>query len=254
MVDVHESAELAPRDIVARAVDRELKSGRGAFLDCATTIGKSMKNHFPTVIDKCKEVGIDPTKEPIPIAPAAHFQMGGIVTDANGRSTIDGLWACGEVASTGLHGGNRLASNSLLEAVVFANRIAKDIKNQANRRPQKSWDIIIDQDQKISPNLDKTLSKSIQTLRNIMFQNVGVERSEKGLREAKQTLIELEPKLNKSEKTTNMCLTAKFIITGALNRLESRGSHYRTDRPEENNSAKRTYLNIEDINNEFAQS
>ena len=93
MVDVHESAELAPRDIVARAVDRELKSGRGAFLDCATTIGKSMKNHFPTVIDKCKEVGIDPTKEPIPIAPAAHFQMGGIVTDANGRST--NRWALG---------------------------------------------------------------------------------------------------------------------------------------------------------------
>ncbi len=254
MIDIHESAELAPRDIVARAVDRELKSGRGAFLDCATTIGKSMKNHFPTVVEKCKEVGIDPTKEPIPIAPAAHFQMGGIVTDANGRSTIDGLWACGEVASTGLHGGNRLASNSLLEAVVFANRIAEDIKNQSNRRPQKSWDISIDQNQKISSNLDKTLSKSIQTLRNIMFQNVGVERNEKGLREAKQTLIELEPRLNKSEKTTNMCLTAKFIITGALNRLESRGSHYRTDRPEENNSAKRTYLNIEDINDEFAQS
>ena len=254
MLETHESAELAPRDIVARAVDRELKAGRGAYLDCATTIGPSMKKRFPTVIEKCKEVGIDPTKEPIPIAPAAHFQMGGIVTDANGRSTIDGLWACGEVASTGLHGGNRLASNSLLEAVVMANRIAVDIKNQANHQPQKGTTIKIDQAQAIPEKLDKKLSKSIKTLRKVMFENVGVERNKQGLREAKQTLKELEPKLNQSEKTKNMCIMAKLIITGALNRLESRGSHFRTDFPEEKISAKRTYLNLKDIKIEFGQA
>lgn len=254
MADIHESAELAPRDIVARAVDRELKSGRGAYLDCVNTIGSAMKDHFPTVIQKCKEAGIDPLVEPIPIAPAAHFQMGGIVTDANGRSTIDGLWACGEVASTGLHGGNRLASNSLLEAVVFANRIAEDIHNEASRRPQETTSITLNDEQKISPKLNKKLSKSIKTLREMMFQNVGVERDEKDLTEAKKILKDLEPDLQESEKTKNMCLTAKFILTGAINRLESRGSHYRTDKPEKNKSAKRTYLKLDDIENEFNNS
>jgi L-aspartate oxidase len=254
MIDIHESAELAPRDIVARAVDRELKSGRGAYLDCVNTIGAAMKDHFPTVIQKCKEAGIDPLKEPIPIAPAAHFQMGGIVTDANGRSTIDGLWACGEVASTGLHGGNRLASNSLLEAVVFGNRIAEDIHNQAGRCPQKTTSITINNEQTISPKLDKKLNKSIKTLRDMMFQNVGVERDQKGLSEAKRILEELEPELQESEKTKNMCLTAKFILTGAINRLESRGSHYRTDKTKKIEPAKRTYLKLVDVENKFNKS
>ncbi len=253
MLDIHESAELAPRDIVARAVDRELKSGRGAYLDCANTIGKKMKDHFPTVIEKCKEAGINPIKEPIPVAPAAHFHMGGIVTDANGRSTIDGLWACGEVASTGLHGGNRLASNSLLEAVVFANRIAQDIHNQAGVQPQKMSSFTLSKEQEIPTKLEKKLNKTIKELRDIMFMHVGVERDKKGLEEAKERLEELTPKLQQSEKTKNMCLTAKFIITGALNRLESRGSHYRTDKPEKNASAKRTFLTLKDINNQFKQ-
>lgn len=251
MLNIHESAELAPRDIVARAVDRELKSGRGAYLDCATTIGKKMKDHFPTVIKKCKEAGINPIKEPIPVAPAAHFHMGGIVTDANGRTTIDGLWACGEVASTGLHGGNRLASNSLLEAVVFANRIAEDIHNQAGSQPQKSSNFSIDEKQAISPKLDKKLKKSINELRDIMFMHVGVERDQKGLEKAKQRLKDLTPKFEQSEKTKNMCLTAKFIITGALNRLESRGSHYRTDKTTKCEPAKRTFLTLKNVEDEF---
>ncbi|MBO6550002.1 MAG: L-aspartate oxidase [Rhizobiales bacterium] len=251
MLNIHESAELAPRDIVARAVDRELKSGRGAYLDCATTIGKKMKDHFPTVIKKCKEAGINPIKEPIPVAPAAHFHMGGIVTDANGRTTIDGLWACGEVASTGLHGGNRLASNSLLEAVVFANRIAEDIHNQAGSQPQKSSNFSIDEKQAISPKLDKKLKKSINELRDMMFMHVGVERDQKGLEKAKQRLKDLTPKFEQSEKTKNMCLTAKFIITGALNRLESRGSHYRTDKTTKCEPAKRTFLTLINVEDEF---
>ena len=251
MLNIHESAELAPRDIVARAVDRELKSGRGAYLDCATTIGKKMKDHFPTVIKKCKEAGINPIKEPIPVAPAAHFHMGGIVTDANGRTTIDGLWACGEVASTGLHGGNRLASNSLLEAVVFANRIAEDIHNQAGSQPQKSSNFSIDEKQAISPKLDKKLKKSINELRDMMFMHVGVERDQKGLEKAKQHLKDLTPKFEQSEKTKNMCLTAKFIITGALNRLESRGSHYRTDKTTKCEPVKRTFLTLKNVEDEF---
>ena len=120
---VHEDAELGPRDVVARAVFREVAGGRGAFLDCRH-LGPELAEHFPTVFAACRAAGIDPVREPIPIAPAAHYHMGGILTDAQGRSTVDGLWACGEVASTGAHGANRLASNSLLEAVVFGARVA----------------------------------------------------------------------------------------------------------------------------------
>ncbi|HXG78539.1 MAG TPA: L-aspartate oxidase, partial [Methyloceanibacter sp.] len=123
---VHADAELAPRDVVARGVYREIAGGRGAFLDCRR-LGAGLKDRFPTVFASCLAAGIDPTREPIPVAPAAHYHMGGILTDARGRSTVDGLWACGEVASTGAHGANRLASNSLLEAVVFGARVAADI-------------------------------------------------------------------------------------------------------------------------------
>ena len=123
---VHDDAELGPRDVVARAVYREVASGRGAFLDCRP-LGTTLAEHFPTVVAACRAAGIDPAREPIPVAPAAHYHMGGILTDARGRSTVDGLWACGEVASTGAHGANRLASNSLLEAVVFGARVARDI-------------------------------------------------------------------------------------------------------------------------------
>lgn len=251
MLGVHKDAELAPRDIVAIAVDRELKSGRGAYLDCVNTIGTAMKDHFPTVVKMCNEAGIDPLKDPIPIAPAAHFHMGGIVTDANGRSTIDGLWACGEVASTGLHGGNRLASNSLLEAVVFANRIAEDIHNQANKKSQEPTTITIDDEQEIEAPLNEKLNQAISKLRKTMFHNVGVERSENSLRKAMEDILELEPILEKSECTKNMALTAKFIIAGALNREESRGSHYRTDKPEKLSPVKRTYLKLNDVETIF---
>src|SRR3990170_1792529 len=126
MPAVHEDAELGPRDIVARAVYREVASGRGAFLDCRP-LGAKFIEHFPTVVAACRAAGIDPAREPIPVAPAAHYHMGGVLTDAAGRSTVDGLWACGEVASTGAHGANRLASNSLLEAGVLGARLAGDI-------------------------------------------------------------------------------------------------------------------------------
>ena len=127
MLDVHPDGELAPRDIVARAVHEAKISGRGAFLDCREAIGASFAERFPTVYAACMAAGVDPTRQPIPIAPAAHYHMGGVHVDGVGRTTLDGLWACGEVASTGAHGANRLASNSLLEAVVFAARVAEDI-------------------------------------------------------------------------------------------------------------------------------
>ena len=127
MLDIDPAGEMAPRDIVARGIFAEVTAGRGAFLDCTRAVGDHFADEFPTVYSYCKEAGIDPVTDMIPVIPAAHYFMGGILTDADGRSSLDGLWACGEVTSTGAHGANRLASNSLLEAVVFAGRIAQNI-------------------------------------------------------------------------------------------------------------------------------
>ena len=119
MTSVHPRAELAPRDIVARGIHREIAQGHRVFLDCRAAVGAKFPEHFPTVYAACLEAGIDPVTQPIPVAPAAHYHMGGIATDARGRTSLEGLWAVGECASTGVHGANRLASNSLLEALVF---------------------------------------------------------------------------------------------------------------------------------------
>ena len=167
---VHEDAELGPRDVVARAVFREVASGRGAFLDCRH-LGPELAEHFPTVFASCRAAGIDPLREPIPIAPAAHYHMGGILTDAQGRSTVDGLWACGEVASTGAHGANRLASNSLLEAVVFGARVARDVAASLPMAvPVKPRAILTPADGGTQSD------KAEQKLRQTMAADVGVVR------------------------------------------------------------------------------
>ena len=137
MLKLHKDAELAPRDIVARGVFAEIAAGRGAYLDARAAIGRDFPEHFPTVYAACMEGGIDPVSQPIPIAPAEHYHMGGVWTDAHGRTSLGGLWAAGEVASTGVHGANRLASNSLLEAVVFAARIADDLAAIAESQPRQ---------------------------------------------------------------------------------------------------------------------
>ncbi len=127
MEKAHPLGELAPRDIVARGVFAEIAAGRGAFLDRDQGARQEFAGKFPTVYASCLAAGIDPATQPIPIAPAAHYHMGGVAVDEHGRASLDGLWAGGEVSSTGAHGANRLASNSLLEAVVYAARIAEDI-------------------------------------------------------------------------------------------------------------------------------
>jgi len=135
MLDVHRDAELAPRDVVARAIHREIAAGHKTFLDCTIAIGETFAQRFPTVFAACKTAGIDPATQLIPVAPAAHYHMGGIASDQNGRSSLPGLWSVGECASTGLHGANRLASNSLLEALVFGARAADDIEASVTTRP-----------------------------------------------------------------------------------------------------------------------
>src|SRR5262245_25198527 len=194
---VHDDAELAPRDIVARAVYREVMSGRGAFLDCRK-LGAKLE-HFPTVVAAARSAGIDPAHEPIPVAPAAHYHMGGILTDASGRSTVAGLWACGEVASTGAHGANRLASNSLLEAVVFGARAAKDIASTA--RPSDR--VAVERDPRIGDAPERGEAQ-VRTLRQAMTQGVGVVCDEASLKTALATIATLEKSGAGDRRLANM--------------------------------------------------
>jgi L-aspartate oxidase len=224
MLKVHPLAELAPRDIVARAIHAEVAAGRGAFLDCREAIGAAIAERFPTVYRYCRDAGIDPVMEPIPIAPAEHYHMGGVLTDADGRSTLDGLWACGETASTGAHGANRLASNSLLEAVAFAARVADDIKT---RLPQARHTaaIVLPDDSAGEPD-----PADVRLLRRTMSDDVGVVRDRAGLMRALGVIATLEAK-NRSPRLANMLAAATMIAAGALARTESRGGHARSDFP-----------------------
>lgn len=237
MVGLHPDAELAPRDVVARGIFAEVKAGRGAFLDCTKAV-HDFAAEFPTVYGYCQDAGIDPAKEMIPVIPAAHYFMGGIWTDGDGRSSLPGFWACGECTSTGAHGANRLASNSLLEAVVFSARIADALKREAIEVAKGDWrDGSVETDEHLShvdhPNMTR--------LRQTMSANLGVLRDAHGMREALRTIYDLQAGSH-SQRFNNVITTAKLIAIAALNRQESRGGHARTDYPQENPAWKRRTL------------
>jgi L-aspartate oxidase len=236
---VHEDAELGPRDVVARAVHREVVSGRGAFLDCRP-LGPGIAEAFPTVFATCRSAGIDPAHEPIPVAPAAHYHMGGVLVDVQGRSTVDGLWACGEVTSTGAHGANRLASNSLLEAVVFGARVAEDIAAALPPLPPQDVHAVARASTKIYRN-----DVAERTLRETMSANVGVVRDAEGLSETLGTIITLERENQGDPQLANMLTTAKFVASAAFARTESRGANFRSDYPASDEAqARRSVLTL----------
>lgn len=250
MLEAHEEGELAPRDIVARAIHQQVEEDKGAYLDCREAIGASFATDFPTVYSYAQEAGIDPVSEPLPVAPAAHYHMGGVLTDAHGRTTLDGLWACGEVTSTGAHGANRLASNSLLEAVVFAAQVASDIDNQFHAPKLHTWQPISDQRQ--LPGIPQP-RKDVRKLRKIMSRHVGVERDAKGLEKAMRAVAKLEKKVV-SEGFRNKLVAAKLIIVGAWLRTESRGSHCRKDYPNcDPKWQRRTYLTLKQAEQTIAE-
>ncbi len=222
----HADGELGPRDIVARGVFEEIKADRGAFLDCREAIGADMPDRFPTVYGQCRAAGINPVDEPIPVTPAEHYHMGGVKTDRNGRTGVDGLWAIGECAATGLHGANRLASNSLLEAVVFAARAASDIA--ATVAPASAQCSRV----KTTHLPDEGARAAAMTMiRATMGEYVGVVRDEAGLRTAVDTLAEIENAAEGDSSVANAALTARFIAEACLRRKESRGAHFRSDYP-----------------------
>lgn len=247
MLKAHELAELAPRDVVAKAIFDEVEAGRGAWLDARTAV-HDMKTEFPTVYGYCMDAGIDPAKDLIPVVPAAHYHMGGIFTDASGRSSLDGLYACGEVTSTGAHGANRLASNSLLEAVVFAARIAGNVK-QYFPTPQRN---------KIAehpPAVDKvdTDEDMMKKLRAMMSRWVGVSREAEGLKKAIRGIAALESE-TKSVRFINALTTAKIMAVAALLREESRGGHRRSDFPKASDEWKRrTFITLGQANEVVAK-
>lgn len=236
-----ERAELAPRDIVARAIDYEMKK-HGldcVFLDMTHKGEAFLRSHFPNIFARCNELGIDIATQPIPVVPAAHYTCGGIVVDLAARTDLPGLYALGEAACTGLHGANRLASNSLLECVVFSEAAATDIRAQKTVRMPKlpRWDEsrVTDADEEI------VISHNWDELRRFMWDYVGIVRTTKRLERARHRIRLLEREIdeyyanfrvgNDLIELRNLVLTAHLIIECALRRKESRGLHFSRDFP-----------------------
>jgi len=227
MKKIHKLAELAPRDVVARAIARQQHGGRRVFLD-ARKLASSFARRFPGILALCTARGIDPRRDLIPVTPAAHYMMGGIVTDLRGRSDLDRLYAVGEVSRTGVHGANRLASNSLLEGLVFAERVARDIIDAAELTsvPRAgTW--------KVPVLVDRGAAQvAADLVREVMWRDAGVIRNAAGLRSARQRLQEIEQRLPVgATEEVNLVQTAQLVVEGARQRKESRGGHYRSDYP-----------------------
>lgn len=241
------AAELAVRDVVARGVFAEIAAGRGAYLDCRTAIGAKFPTSYPTVYAHCRTHGIDPLVQPIPVAPAAHYHMGGVATDAHGRTSLNGLWVVGEAASTGLHGANRLASNSLLEAVVFGARVAADVAGTVTPSRAGQFAEPRKLDLPRPPNATQRAA-AVARLRRIMSENVGVMRNARGLKQALAELRDIEPASPGDGVLANLVLTARFIASAALLRTETRGAHARSDFPESQpHLAQRSFLSLRDL-------
>jgi L-aspartate oxidase len=226
MLALHPDAELAPRDIVARAIFAQTQAGLRPVLDTRDVLGEAIKSQYPAVAEACARNAIDPAIEPIPVAAAAHYHMGGIATDTEGRASLGNLWVCGEASSTGLHGANRLASNGLLEALVFARICADGIAAVVPETTASNVNISFEEGgTPPDPN-------AVAELRHTMTDNVGVVRNADGLKSALRKIATLEAAHKTSVSFLNMAATATLITVSALNREESRGAHSRSDFPD----------------------
>lgn len=252
MLEHDERAELAPRDVVARAIDFEMKK-RGldcVYLDISHKPANFLEEHFPNILARCLELGIDITREPIPVVPAAHYTCGGIVTDLHARTSIPGLYAAGEATCTGLHGANRLASNSLLECIVYAEAAVNDILEQPKLALPElpEWDAsrVSDADEEI------VIAHNWDELRRFMWDYVGIVRTTKRLQRAQHRIRLLKREIDEYYSNFRVChdlielrnlvVTADLIVRCALQRRESRGLHFSRDYPEMLPKARNTVL------------
>ncbi len=268
----HPLAELAPRDVVARALHRRLAAGGRVFLDGRRAVGERFPDRFPTVFAAARDAGIDPRVERLPVAPAAHYHMGGVATDERGRSSLPGLWACGEVASTGVHGANRLASNSLLEALVFGARVAEDLAPRIAAVPGASATALgrlevggaavrraAGQRASEAPREGELLAAARRLradLRRLAWARIGLVRAADGLRRAGVEMDRIEARLGRLLgaagagagagtplrsllESRNLLAAGRLIAAAAAARPESRGAHHREDFPREDPAWRR---------------
>jgi L-aspartate oxidase len=272
MLDVHPDAELAPRDVVARgmAVEMAAQGGRPVMLDATALGAETLARRFPSIDAACRAHGLDWAGHPVPVTPAAHYWMGGVATDLSGRTSLAGLYAVGEVACTGVHGANRLASNSLLEGLVFARRAVDALPDGPDWNPDAVWmpdagDAVLvtpaaptasgrtrssasAMTRRVAPSLEHggarrgaaTAPRSLrEDLRGIAWEHLGLHRSADGLEDAAQRIDELAASHHRSPddtdaracETTNLLELGRAIAEAALARRESRGAHFRTDHP-----------------------
>jgi L-aspartate oxidase len=232
MTDIHPDAELAPRDVVARAIWTLRQKGSDVWLD-ATALDR-LSSRFPTISALAAEAGFDPRSDPLPVSPAAHYHMGGIAVDDRGQAA-PGLFAVGEAASTGLHGANRLASNSLIEALVLGARTGDAVSELRPGQPARL-------EAPDSPRLTEADPATIRTLRATMWEHVGLVRSADGLRTALARFDGIAAQLEQSVTGRNLLTVARTVARAALARTESRGAHHRIDYPQPDPSWARSTL------------
>lgn len=253
MDEYHPQAELAPRDIVARAIDHEMKlhGEEYVYLDISHRDTAFIKDHFPMIYERCQKYGYDITSGPIPVVPAAHYCCGGVVCDVDGRTSIEGLYVAGECAHTGLHGANRLASNSLLEGMVFAYRAARHSLTAAvvaKEMQIPEWDpgSAVDSDEQV------VITQNWDEIRRCMWNYVGIVRSTKRLERALRRVDIIKQEIEEYYwnftvtsdllELRNLCLVAELVIRSAMARKESRGLHFTLDYPDQLPQAKDTIL------------
>lgn len=249
-----ERGELAPRDIVARAIDHEMKrlGSDCVYLDISHRDPEFIQSHFPTIYQRCLDLGIDICKQPIPVVPAAHYTCGGVMVDKRGSTDVKHVYAIGETSFTGLHGANRMASNSLLECIVFAHAAAESILTEINstewQHPPRLWD----ETQVTDSDEDVVISHNWDELRRFMWDYVGIVRTTKRLERAEHRVKMLRKEINEYYghyrvsndliELRNLSLVAELIIESALRRKESRGLHYTLDYPTDKRHAHDTVL------------
>ncbi len=250
MPEYHEMEELAPRDVVARAIFNEMDKtdSECVYLDITAKDRDYLIKRFPKIFETCLKYGIDISRDYIPVAPAEHYCMGGIRTDSEGRTGIEGLYACGEVASTGIHGANRLASNSLLEGLVFGNRIARDINKKSGH---EKFDVPeYTKSTKKGHVFDKPAAEYERAIKRLMNRHAGIIRDGAGLEKAYEEIKGMLKELDGYEyvsiaqyQVINMATVARLVVSSAIKRTESRGAHFRSDFPEPSEKWKTNIIN-----------